>query len=80
MAQMNVNVTVQFARDLKAFMRARGLKQKSEALRLALREAVERLGTPGRTPDFKAWVGLANQAPRNRAPRFRSEDELWSEG
>jgi hypothetical protein len=80
MAQMNVNVTEQFARDLKAFMKARGLKQKSAALRVAMREAVERMGRPGRTPSFTVWVGLGNQAPKNRSRRFRNEDELWEKG
>lgn len=39
MAQVNLHVTEEFAAALEALMRGRGLRSKSEAIRLAVREA-----------------------------------------
>jgi hypothetical protein len=77
MRQINLNVTSEFERDLKRFMKLRGIPRKSDAIRTALHEAVTRT-TGGGDFDYRAWLGIGLKAPLNPKPRFRSEDDLWS--
>jgi hypothetical protein len=58
-------------------MRLRQFTSKSDAIRTALREAVARCSDT-RDYDYRAWLGLGLQAPRNKRRRFCTEDELWS--
>jgi hypothetical protein len=37
---------------------------------------VQTVGQPP-TTDFSSWLGLANKAPLNPTPRFKSDDDLW---
>ena len=76
MSQLNINVTPEFESALKRLMQARGLKSKAEAVRLAVREALERARPAGAT-DFTSWIGLGTAAPENPSPRFSSDDMLW---
>lgn len=77
MAQLNINLTQDFEVSLKRFMRLRGVRTKSEAIRLAVREGVERsLERAGRT-SFREWLGAALKADLNPHPRFASDDDLW---
>ena len=78
MAQLNINVTPQFERDLVRFMRLRGLRTKSEAIRLAIREGVERVLGQEREVDFAGWIGVAEGKLRGHRPRFKDDDDLWS--
>ena len=77
MRQLNLNVTDEFERDLRSFMRQKGIAKQSEAIRQALREAVAEAGAVSNT-DYRSWLGLGLKAPLNPEPRFRSEDDLWS--
>jgi len=74
MKQLNLNVTPEFARDLRAFMKERKIKRKSDAIRLAVRELAER---SRKNFDFRSWIGLALSDHPNPNPRFKSEDDLW---
>lgn len=76
MSQLNINMNAEFEKALKRLMQARGLKSKTEAVRLAVREAVERERSEGAV-DFADWIGLGNAAPQNPSPRFASDDALW---
>jgi hypothetical protein len=77
MKQLNLNVTPEFERDLRHFMKKKRIAKKSDAIRRALHEAAAR--TQANTDfDFRSWIGLALKAPLNPKPRFKSEDELWS--
>jgi hypothetical protein len=77
MRQININVTPEFERDLRHYMRAKNLTTKSDAIRQALREAVAQgVGAPD--VDFRSWLGRALRVPLRRRRRFRNEDELWS--
>jgi Arc/MetJ family transcription regulator len=78
MKQMNLNLTAAFERDLARYMRRRGLKQKSEAVRVAVREALERLEAEGQATDFRVWLGFGLRAEERAPRRFASEDDLWS--
>lgn len=77
MKQLNLNVTPEFERDLRRYMKRRKITRKSEAIRRAIREAVQR-GSNTQAYDYRTWLGMGLKAPLNRRPRFRSEDDLWS--
>jgi Arc/MetJ-type ribon-helix-helix transcriptional regulator len=78
MSQINIHLTGELEQTLAEFMRLRQIKTKSDAIRAALQEALEREQRRRETPDFSLWVGLGTQAPENSSPRFRSADDLWS--
>ena len=78
MKQLNLNVTPEFERDLRQLMKQRKIRTKSDAVRQALRDAVAKRDTAGEY-DFRSWLGMALKAPLRRSPRFRSEDDLWSQ-
>jgi hypothetical protein len=75
MPQINLHVTDRFEKDLRRFMRARGIPTKSAAIRTAVHEGCER-STSRKDADFRAWVGLGNRGPAKRR-RFASHDDLW---
>lgn len=77
MKQLNLNVTPEFARDLRRYMRSRRISQKSDAIRQALHEAAVQ-SSNGSEYDFRSWLGLGLKVPLRRKRRFLSEDELWS--
>jgi hypothetical protein len=74
MRQLNVNVTEEFARDLRRLMRLKGISRKSDAIRQAVHDAVTRSAAP----DFRRLLGLGLAAPLNPKPRFSSDNDLWS--
>jgi len=81
MAQLNVNVTPDFERALKRLMKARGLKTKSDAVRLAVLETAERATLAAKKVDWSALRGLAlTFGEANPNPKFKSEDDLWEKG
>lgn len=77
MRQLNLNVTEEFERDLRRFMRQKGITKQSEAIRQAVRDAVAKASADSHS-DYRFWLGLGLKAPLNPKPRFRSEDDLWS--
>jgi Arc/MetJ-type ribon-helix-helix transcriptional regulator len=76
MRQLNLNVTDEFVRDLQRLMKRKGINSKSEAIRLAVREAAASAAAP--VSDYRGWLGMALKAPLKPKPRFRDEDSLWS--
>jgi Arc/MetJ-type ribon-helix-helix transcriptional regulator len=77
MAQLNVHVTPEFEEALARLVRLRKLASKSEAVRVAVRETLERETQRAGGPDFRSWIGAARKVPLNPRPRFRSDDDLW---
>ncbi len=77
MAQFNINLTPEFEKEIALYMKKKRVSTKSDAIRQALHEAVERLKSQRTDTDFRRWRGLALKAPLNTKPRFKSEDELW---
>jgi hypothetical protein len=77
MSQINLNITEEFEKDLETYMKKCGLKNKSEAIRLAVKEAAKLMNQSKQT-DFLSWVGSGLKAPTKRSPKFKSEDDLWS--
>jgi Arc/MetJ-type ribon-helix-helix transcriptional regulator len=78
MSQINVHLTAEFEQALAELMRLRQIKTKSDAIRAAVQEALERERRRKETPDFSRWIGLGTKAPENPSPRFCSDDDLWS--
>lgn len=80
MSQLNIHLTQEFEHRLSRLMRVRQIKTKSEAVRIAVEETLERSlerGAPA--TDFHSWIGLGCKAPLNPLPRFRSDDDLWGD-
>lgn len=77
MKQLSLNVTPEFERDLKLFMKRKGIKRKADAIRAAVREIVDREAQRSNC-DFHDLLGIGLKAPLNPNPRFKTEDELWS--
>ena len=77
MSQLNIQVTPEFAEALARFMKARSVPTKSQAIRLAVQEGLEHALGLAAPADFRSLVGIGNGAPRNRSPRYRSDDDLW---
>lgn len=76
MGQLSIKVTPEFERELRQYMKQKGLKRKSDAVRQAVHEAVGRKGKG--EYDFSKWLGAGLKAPLNPNPRFKTEDDLWS--
>ena len=77
MAQFNLNMTPEFEKVLEQLMRIRGFRTKSEAVRTAVQEALERERRKVQSVDYQSWVGLACRVPENPHPRFQSDNDLW---
>jgi hypothetical protein len=75
MAQLNLNTTPAFERALARLMRARGIRSKSEAIRIAVEESAA--AATRRTVDFESWLGVGTHAPPNPRPRFATHADLW---
>lgn len=80
MAQININVTPSFARKLKTLMKLRRIRTKSEAIRVAVDEALERAKQPPPVTDFSEWLGIGNRGPDRPDRKFLSDDDLWEKG
>ncbi|MEK7748222.1 MAG: hypothetical protein AAB300_04020 [Nitrospirota bacterium] len=77
MKQLNINITPQFEKDLKLYMKRSNLTQKSEAIRLAIEESAARLKKTDSQMEYRAWLGLDLKAPLSAKLRFKNENDLW---
>jgi hypothetical protein len=75
-AQINLHVTPEFERALRRLMKLRGIASKSDAIRIAVKEAAERAIAAPRG-SFRSLLGIGLGAPLNPNPRFKSDDDLW---
>ncbi len=77
MAQINLHTTPQFEADLATLMKERGIKTKSEAIRLAVREVVAPYVAPPQR-DLSALIGMLDRLP---GPRLtdKTGEELQAE-
>jgi len=76
MAQINLHTTPEFEADLAALMKARGIKTKSEAIRILVREAAAKCKPPARKPDLRPLIGLIDRLPGGRMSAKTSEEIL----
>jgi len=77
MKQMNLQLTKEFLKDLKAFMQLSGIHTKSEAIRVAVRKCVIELLSQKKKTDFRGWLGIGLRARVKENRRFKNEDDLW---
>lgn len=77
MPQINLNVTPEFEESLARFMRLRRIRTKTEAIRTAVVEGLQRAAAGGGIADFRQWRGAALRAPANPRPRFPADADLW---
>jgi len=83
MRQFNMNVDREFERDLKKVMKKRGLKHKATAVRMIVREAAASSepappDKPWQRYDWNRLLGAGLAGPTDPAPRFKTDDDLWS--
>lgn len=69
-------MTPAFERVLARLMRARGIKTKSVAVRVAVEEALLRAQQKATTTDYTQRIGLGNRRPANPRPRFATDKKL----
>jgi len=79
MSQLNIHTTPDFDDALDRLRRLRKLPSKSEAVRVAVREALDREERRNRDIDYREWLGLGLAAPVSPSPKFASHHELWAE-
>jgi metal-responsive CopG/Arc/MetJ family transcriptional regulator len=77
MSQISVELNPELEHALAEYMKLRHIETEAEAIRVALRELVER-ARPASRSDFSRWLGLGLQVPENPAPRFHSDHDLWA--
>ena len=78
MAQINLHTTPEFEAALIRLMKRRALRSRSEAIRVAVQEAAERADASLPRSDFRRWIGASLTGTENPAPRFATDDDLWS--
>jgi len=80
MAQLNINLAPEFQENLEKLMRLRGITSKSEAVRIAVKEAVERESAHKPMVEWASLIGWAKQFPEDPNAKLITEDELWEKG
>ena len=77
MAQLNINMTPTFQAELRRLMRMWDCRTKSETIRTAVHEALERAQRRHGKTDFRSLLGSAKRAPLNSHPRFEHHADVW---
>jgi metal-responsive CopG/Arc/MetJ family transcriptional regulator len=80
MSQINLQVTNDFIKSLKFYMRKRGIKTKSQAIRQAIQDAVERISKAEEddgTVGLEDLLGIGVGNNLNHSPHFKNDSELW---
>ena len=77
MAQLNLNMTPEFEKELQNLMKSRQFKSKAETIRIAIKECLERSLQQKSVIDFDTWIGKGNKKPQNKNPKFKKDDDLW---
>jgi hypothetical protein len=75
MTRINLHATAEFEADLAALMKARKLRSKSEAIRLAVHEAAAPQAGP-RKRDLRALIGFVERLPGGRRTARPGKDLL----
>jgi len=73
MSQLNIQMTPEFENNLRRYMASRGIKTKSEAVRRAIEEGLDRTPDPTR---FN-WTSLRGQGLGTTPPQITNNDQLW---
>jgi hypothetical protein len=78
MSQLNIHVTPAFDRALRRFMRARGIKTKSEAVRAAVEEAARSTEGERKIP-LETLLGAAARYPQAPRDQWLTDEQLWGD-
>ncbi len=78
MKQFNLNLDAAFEKVLARYMQLKGLTKKSEALRLAVAEALAALEQQKPKSEFRSLIGFGLKVPLTNVENPLSEDDLWS--
>ncbi len=79
MSQLNINMTPEFEELLRKYMEKNNIRYKSEAIRRALKQAVEETeGSKEKTLTFRDLIGRGLKGKLNPNPRFRTHDDIWN--
>lgn len=78
MSQLNMHVSPDFEKSLRFYMKKMGIGSKAEAIRQALRVALELVKKESLHPDLTSLLGMGLKHPLNKNPKFKSDDDLWS--
>ncbi len=76
MSQLNIHMSPAFEQKLKRFMRLRGIKTKSDAVRTAVDDAL-RLAQKAPTVHLRDLLGAAKLLPQRPRSEWLSDDDLW---
>ena len=76
MSQLNIHMTPAFERALRQYMRARGIKTKSQAIRTAIEEALEQSKSKPSIP-WKQLLGSASHLTQTPRRQWLTDDDLW---
>jgi hypothetical protein len=76
MSQLNIHITPAFDRALRRFMRVRGIKTKSEAIRAAVEEAARAAEEKQKIP-LETLLGAASRQPQTPRSQWLTDDDLW---
>lgn len=77
MAQLNLNMTPEFEKDLNKLMKNRRFKTKAETIRTAIKECLDRSNQKKHAINFESWIGMGNKKPVSKNPKLTSDDDLW---
>lgn len=78
MKQINLHVTPSFLKELTTVMKMKGIKTKSEAIRVAVHHLVEQLTSSRTQTSFRGWLGMGLKSPLSLNRQFKDEDALWN--
>ena len=78
MGQLNIHTSPEFDEKLARFMKIRGLRNKSAAIRTAVQEGLENAMRVAGNIDYRSWIGMACDGPDTPDRKFSSHDDLWS--
>ncbi len=78
MGQLNIRLTPDFDRKLARLMELRGISTKTEAVRAAVSEAVER-AEHRPTTSWEKLRGAANKYEQRPREQWLTEDDLWGD-
>lgn len=76
MSQININITREFAKDLEELMKFAGIKSKSDAIRLAVHDMLNKVKSKRKSKNFRSLLGMGLKAPV-RTKGLLDEDSLW---
>lgn len=80
MTHIDVELPPTLQEDLETLMRLRGITSESEAICIAVKEALQRQTTHKPNMQWASLIGWANRYPSAPNAKPITEDDLWERG